>query len=189
MGTTIENFLINLAELHFMFGFIGIDEFHERMEVACWLDDENDSVSDPRCTDDNDSQCKEDIKPQGNDNGERESPNVTISQTGRDDNWLEFLCLGIWVFTKSDPDSYPSVPHGHYQDKNAKWPKLNPYTGRAFSSKHTEDRPKRLTKSQMRIIWRDEKFRSFCREMIVWYQEQFPYFAFPVCRPLRLPIW
>lgn len=81
------------------------------------------------------------------------------------------------------------MPHGHYQHQNVKWPKLNPYTGRVFSSKHQEDNSQRLSKKDMTIIWSDESFKSFCREMIVWYQEQFPYHEFPVRRPLRFPIW
>lgn len=188
----IRNTLLNLAELHLMFGFIGIDEFHERIEVALWLDDENDSANDPRCEEGDGSSPEKEPVAEGDSvemHVERKPSRVTASQAEEDDTRLEFLCLGVWIFTKSDPDSYPSVPHGHYKNKNTRWPKLNPYTGRVFSSKHAEDTSKRLTKNQMRIIWRDENFRNFCREMVVWYREQFPYFEFPTRRPLKMPIW
>ncbi|WP_216712728.1 hypothetical protein [Pseudoalteromonas sp. TB64] len=112
-----------------------------------------------------------------------------VDGSNDNENWLEFLCLGIWVFTKADPDSYPSVPHGHFKNQNNKWPKLNPYTGRIFSAKHQEDKKQLLSKKQMRKIWSDEKFKSFCREMIIWYQEKFSYYEFPVRRPLRMPRW
>lgn len=51
-------------------------------------------------------------------------------------DWLEFVAFGHWYFTKSDPDPYPSTPHGHFQSANNPWPKLNPYTGRVFDAKH-----------------------------------------------------
>ena len=112
--------------------------------------------------------------------------NNSTSNTDEENN-LEFLCLGVWVFTKADRDSYPSIPHGHYQNQNRSWPKLNPYTGRVFSAKHQEDKSQRLSKKDMKTIWSDESFKSFCREMIIWYQEQFPYYEFPVHRPMRMP--
>ena len=183
----MRNTLISLAHIHYEIGVIDYNELNERIGVALWLADEQEEfVKDPR------SDSEENSLP--NETGEYENEPVitTIKESKNkssrnDENWLEFLCLGLWVFTKSDPDSYPSVPHGHFKNQNKKWPKLNPYTGRVFASKHQEDKKQRLSKKQMRNIWSDEKFKSFCREMIVWYQEQFPYYEFPVRRPLRMP--
>ncbi|GIU50752.1 hypothetical protein TUM4438_37890 [Shewanella sairae] len=185
----MENTLITLAEFHYELGFIGQDKYQERINVALWLSGKLDG-GDPRL---------EPPEEEMNDSREEfESENEAVvlknasgkSSTGRnEDDGLEFLFLNKWVFTKADPDSYPSVPHGHYKSQNKPWPKLNPYTGRVFSSKHQEETSQRLSKKQMKMIWNDEKFKNFCREMIVWYQEQFTYYKFQVRRPLRFPRW
>jgi hypothetical protein len=185
----MENTLITLAEFHYELGYIGYDEFHERVQVALWLADRGDGV-DPRFDSEEESYPSDDE----NDGDPSESVICPRSSSEKnsdedEDNLFQFICLGIWVFTKSDQDSYPSIPHGHYQDQNRPWPKLNPYTGRVFSSKHQEEKTKRLSKKAMRNIWQDESFKSFCREMIVWYKEQFPYYEFSVHRPLRMPRW
>ena len=182
----MESTLIILAEFHYEFGFIGYDEFRERIDVAMWLSDEGDR-NDPRLD------SEEEPAPNDKENGEDQSESVisrpSSGRNSSDGDEEEFLCLGVWVFTKADRDSYPSIPHGHYRSQNRAWPKLNPYTGRVFSSKHQEDKAQRLSKKEMRKVWHDESFKSFCREMIVWYQEQFPYYEFSVRRPLRMPRW
>jgi len=181
--------LITLAEFHYELGFIGYDEFRERIEVAMWLSDEDDR-NDPRL----DSE-EEPIPNNKEDSEDQSEPVISRFSSGRstsdgdEENVMEFLCLGVWVFTKADRDSYPSIPHGHYRSQNKAWPKLNPYTGRVFSSKHQEAKAQRLSKKDMEKVWRDESFKSFCREMIVWYQEQFPYYEFSVRSPLRMPRW
>lgn len=184
--------LINLAELHYELGLIGHDELIERVRIARWISEEtSDSNADPRGTPSTPSQERSEV-PELEAEYHEEVPAVAIIRrlrTSPDDNWMELVCLGTWVFTKADPDAYPSVPHGHYRNQNKKWPKLNPYTGRVFSDKHQEDSTKRLTKKEMQLIWSDENFKSFCREMIVWYRESFPYYEFPVRRPLRFPRW
>lgn len=187
----MSNFLINMAELHHQLGMISHDDFWERIEVALWLSDDAEVSSDPR------KNLGDGVDPEEEnheDVGESDSMISKISDGKRgsgsnDKNWMEFLFLGVWVFTKSDPDSYPSVPHGHHKTQNKKWPKLNPYTGRVFKAKHQEDTSNRISKKRMKILWQDEKFKSFCREMVVWYQEQYPCFKFSVHRPLRMPRW
>jgi hypothetical protein len=177
----MKHFLINLAEIHYAFGFINRNELEERILVALWLGDEIDT--DPRV-----DLSEEEILEREEYHEEELTPRV-VSPANRDDEWMEFLCLNKWVFTKSDPDDYPSVPHGHYESQNRKWPKLNPYTGRVFSAKDQEDKSKKLKKKQMKIIWSDSKFRSFCREMVVWYLEENPHYNFAVKYPLRMPKW
>lgn len=168
----MQNTLITLAHIHFEVGIIDYDELNERINVALWLSDEQEEFAkDPR------SDPEENIEQNKSENDENEIVITTIkenknkSSRNEDERAMGIICLGLWVFTKSDPDSYPSVPHGHFRSQNNKWPKLNPYTGRVFASKHQEDKKQRLSKKQMKVIWSDEKFKSFCREMIVWYQE------------------
>ena len=136
----MENTLITLAEFHYELGFIGPDECRERVQVALWLSGELDG-GDPRL---------ESLEEEINDRREKfESENEAViskrvfgnsAAAGNENDWLEFLYLNTWVFTKADPDSYPSIPHGHYKSQNKPWPKLNPYTGRVFSAKHQEDK-------------------------------------------------
>lgn len=187
----MQNFLINMAEIHHKLGMISHDELWERVEVALWLTGDTEVSPDPR---ENLGEGTDPEEESPEKLGESDSVISKISDVNggsinNDENWMEFLCLGVWVFTKSDPDSYPSVPHGHYKSQNKKWPKLNPYTGRVFMKKHQEDKSNRLSKKQLKIIWQDENFKSFCREMVVWYLEQYPYFKFSVPRPLRTPRW
>lgn len=182
-GSLLMRHLISLSEVSYEFGLIGVDEFQERLQVAQWLASEDSDISDPR----------EPIV-EGNETEEvtvidDEILKAIVKEESEQADWLAFLFAGKWHFTKSDPDPYPSTPHGHWNDPNRSWPKLNPYTGRAFKAKHQEDTSLRLSKDQMRQLWRDEKFRSFCREHIVWYRETYPLHKFPVKPFLRLPRW
>ncbi len=185
----MKSTLIILAEFHYELGFIGLDEYRERVHVALWLSGELD-CGDPRL-ESPEEQINDSREKIESENEAVISKNVSGKNTAASDkdNRLEFLCLNKWVFTKADPDSYPSIPHGHYKSQNNSWPKLNQSTGRVFSSKHQEDTSQRLSKKEMRLIWTDEKFKSFCREMIIWYQEQFPCYEFHVRRALRFPRW
>ncbi|MFQ5674772.1 MAG: hypothetical protein ACE5G1_02660 [bacterium] len=172
----MQRTLITLAELSYHLGLIGIDELHERIEVAFWLADDGNKKPDPRATD------SEEVDEEG-------SPSAseiisTINDKPDQKDWIKFLFDGKWVFTKSDPDSYPSVPHGHLKKPNQSWPKLNPYTGRAYRAKHQEDCSLRLSRLLMKKLWTDQKFRSFCRDFILWCMEEYPYYKFPVANPL-----
>lgn len=166
----MKNTLITLAKLSFHLGLIGLDEYQERIAVALWVTDKT-SAADPRY-DHNETAEEFERDIESNSNG------VNVLKP-TEDEWLEFVFEGKWYFTKSDPDCYPAVPHGHYQNKNSKWPKLNPYTGRAFNSKHQEEKSKSLSKKQILKIWSDKKFISFCREFIVWYIEFSPNYFYP----------
>lgn len=179
--------LIVLAEISFELGLIGIDEFQERCLIADWLADSDNISTDPRA--DTELDAMDDVG--------REAyitQSETFHQLGGQDptnpDRLEFQ-FSNWVFTKGDPDPYPSVPHGHWRAANNNWPKVNPYTGRAFKVKHQEDTHSRLSKFDLRSLWNDDKFRDFCRSHIIWYLEQFPYHEFPIPRHrvLRLPRW
>lgn len=179
--------MITLSELSFNLGLIDISEYEERIEVAYWLSAEDSSLSDPREMNDEESALE---KTPDYDYPVSESVSIIDAGKTRDSDWqLELIVLKKWYFTRSDPDPYPSVPHGHLNSATRPWPKLNPYTGRAFKAKHQEETSLRLSKREMRDIWRAETFRNYCRSHIVWYMETHPYFTFRVRHPMRLPLW
>ena len=141
--------LVTLAELHYRFGLIGIAEYEERCRIAEWLYGGSVQHVDPRDAGDEERE-------RGNE-GKSSSGNSTVRVRRGDPNdphdpgYASFL-FNDWVFTKADPDPYPSTPHGHWQSQNNKWPKLDPYNGRVFKAKHNEDVPKRLNRSRMKIV-------------------------------------
>jgi hypothetical protein len=175
--------LISLAELSYEFGLIGVDEFHERFQVAQWLESEDSDAIDPRVPIVVIERSEDIITP------DTKILKAHVKDESEEPDWLEFLFDSKWYFTISDPDPYPSTPHGHLSNPNKPWPKLNPYTGRAFKEKHQEDTSLRLSKNKMRLLWRDSKFKSFCRDHILWYMEGYPHHVFPVKYPFRFPRW
>ena len=180
---TISRTLISLADLHYECGLIGISEYSERQAVAHWLDDGERVSADPRSdAEGGDFNADEPDKNEALNSGQ----NGPRSSSNDDDDTLYFIWFS-WVFTRQDEDSYPSTPHGHLLDPNRRWPKLNPYTGRVFKAKEQEDAQLRLGKKPMRLLWRDQRFREFCRSHIVWYMESHPYYDFPVRHPFRFP--
>jgi len=187
--------LIRIARLHYRYGLIGIDEFSERIHIARWLSDSGFALADPRVESGETSFANGEAEVNSS-TPESDLQGVERSQSTIEpsNEWIEFTCLNTWVFTKADPDPFPSVPHGHFKSQNNKWPKLNPYTGRVFMAKHQEDKTRRLSKDEMRKIWRDREFREFCLEMIRWYRIRFPHHPFPIGNGnddliLRLPRW
>ena len=180
--------LVNLAELHYHFGLIGLDEYEERCRVAEWLFDGSDQDTDPRSRDGNEPAREGEAELTPSDTAV--AVQRSASNNPQDPNHLSFSFLG-WVFTKADPDPYPSTPHGHWKDQNNKWPKLDPYNGRAFRAKHNEDTAMRLKKPQMKVLWSDERFKDFCRGHLVWYMEAQPHHVFRVGRDriFKFPVW
>ncbi|MCX7093560.1 MAG: hypothetical protein NTY50_08950 [Methylobacter sp.] len=177
--------MIFLAGFSFEVGLIGLDEYEERIEIALWLDDDSDTRSDPRTpTVEVSERCGEE---QSFESILDSSSRASIPSNPLEPRILELIALKVWYFTGSDPDSYPSVPHGHYQNANRPWPKLNPYIGRVFSAKHVEDQGARLSKKEMRDLWTDNGFRDHCRKQIMWYMQEHSYYRFPVKNPMRLP--
>ena len=176
--------LLLLADLSIEFGLIDISEHIERRNVALWLADDEPCLIDPRELAPNESR-EEHTDPSSDDEL------VRIAGSGRPDDpgWFELLVLREWLFTRSDPDPYPSTPHGHLYRANRAWPKLSPYTGRVFKAKHQEHPTLRLTKREMRELWRMEAFRDFCRSYILSYIAAHPYHEFAVKYPLRFPRW
>ncbi len=177
--------LIFLANVSFEFGLIDLNEFNERINVARWIGQES-PAPDPREPFINE-RTELDQEPDKDDPEVR--PLVQVASNLSEQDRILFLAFKKWYFTISDPDPDPSTPHGHLNSPNNKWPKLNPYTGRVFKAKHQEDRTQRLTKKEMRELWRTEAFRDFCRSHILWFAEQFPSHRFDVKDRLRFPVW
>jgi hypothetical protein len=176
-----------LTEWEFGFGLIGWSEVNERLEMLQWLQLlEDGCVRDPRGDDDHsytELTGAEGVPEPNPEAGEPSAPSAENLP-------IEFLPLGLrhrWCFTKGDRDFYPSVPHGHLTDKNVTWPKLNPYNGKAFSSKDSEDRRFRLSRQELITLWSNDRFRQHCLDMVIWYQNEYPRFRFAVLNPLRFP--
>jgi hypothetical protein len=186
-----------LTDLEFEIGTIGIADYLERREVFGWLmaDADPAALRDPRGAPGHEQE--ERPPPEA---AEREPRDRAVGAVGEgagqndgaDEPFIEFIpgvLRNRWCFTKNDDDSYPSVPHGHLNAKTNPWPKLSPYTGRAFSAKDVENAALRLQKQEMIDLWNDRSFRTHALETIAWYRESHPYYVFPVRNPLRLPRW
>ncbi|WP_148282183.1 hypothetical protein [Corallococcus coralloides] len=193
-----------LTNWEFDYGLIGLHEYEERYEVLHWLlgnepSDGGQAGNDPRGnlerTADSlrSEEQSENAKPHA---AHEEATGAESQKTGSgspspDENLpLQLIPPELrnrWCFTKNDADSYPSVPHGHLNDKTNAWPKLNPYLGRAFAAKHREDTRYRLHRSEMIKLWNSPNFRAHALETIVWYQAAHPHHRFLVRNPRRLP--
>lgn len=184
----IQTFVF-ISDCEYSSGLIGLADMMERHEALDWLVDGDDRSKDPRPIQ-NESQA------------ELESWNLLSNdeklqvrkQANADDEppILEFIPIGLkrpWCFTVGDPDNYPSVPHGHLNSKDQPWPKLNPYTGRAFNAKDFEELKLRLSRKEMVCLWNNKDFCDHARKQIAYYSTQFPHHKFPVPirRIFRLP--
>lgn len=191
-----------LTDLEFEIGVIGIADYVERREVFEWLmaDSGPAALRDPRGAPGHEQEERplpEAALPEAPDRGPRDRAVGAVVEgadqnEGDEDPFIEFIpgvLRSRWCFTKNDDDSYPSVPHGHLNVKTNAWPKLNPYTGRAFSAKDVENAALRLQKQEMIDLWNDRGFRTHALETIAWYKESHPYYEFPVRNPFKLPRW
>lgn len=177
--------LVALAGLSYEFGLIGADEYEERIKVAHWLSDGTPKMCDPR----EPKASEQSDPPVPHDRQSKDGVQLVNGVRTDEPDWIKLVVLSRWYFTRSDPDPYPSAPHGHLQSATRQWPKLNPYTGRVFKAKHQEDINLRLKRSEMRLVWQDEAFRDFCRSHILWYIETHSQHVFKVRHPLRFPRW
>jgi hypothetical protein len=179
--------LLVLAEFSFALGLIEVNEYMERRTVAHWLADDDPAFADPRepSSDEREGPRREQAYPPSN------SEVTQITGTGKPDDpdWLKLLVLGKWMFTRSDPDSYPSTPHGHFHNTNRPWPKHNPYTGRV--SRQGIMRTSHCDLPSMKC----ENFgvqRPFATSAGVTYSgtsKPHPHHAFAIRHPLRFPVW
>ena len=178
--------LSSITETCYQLRIIGIDDYIERRKVFRWIGDKTGTVSDPRLPKNIELE-KETPEADDIENLNLNKSNLPGQRSDAPD-FIHFL-YKKWIFTRSDRDSYPSTPHGHFQNPNLGWPKLNPYTGRAFKEKHQEEVMLRMSKKDMKDLWNDPAFREFCRSYIGWYLEEFPFYRYPTLHPLRFPKW
>lgn len=65
-----------------------------------------------------------------------------------------------WIFSISDTDPLPSIPHGHWQThKNQR--KLDPYLGLIYEGRNPTG--ERLPWRECNRFWRSRKFRDFAK--------------------------
>lgn len=183
--------ILLLSDLSYSLGIIGLAELAERNEIAAWLSDPNDSQSDPRG-----ALGEQENAARGYELDEHPKEVGATDASGsakahKEPPWLSFLAFNRWHFTLGDADCVPSVPHGHEHAKTQKWPKLNPYTGRAYISMNNEDVSKRLTRNEMQQLWRNDDFVEHCRKQVIWYANEYPSYKFAHARRgmLRFPQW
>lgn len=93
--------------------------------------------------------------------------------------------MSRWHFRKTDPDHFPSVPHGH--EDNMDWPVCDPYTGRVYDGDREELQDRRLSRKTRIVLWKDAKFRAFALASIMYHEDTFRYRPIRVRRPHRLP--
>lgn len=189
----MSNYITRLSDLSYKLGIIELAEYEERLAVAEWLLQPNGQGPDPRAPSE-DPRAQEEPRESRNDirdSGSSSRVDQIAGEAGEEDGLPRFLALGTWVFTLGDPDCYPSVPHGHHLRKTTPWPKLNPYVGRVFVDVHREDVRRRLTRLEMKQLWKDDEFVAHCREQVVWYSDFAPRYAFPLARRGRMmfPRW
>jgi hypothetical protein len=175
---------VHLARVHYKWRLIGVDELQERCKVAEWLSTDWSHTPDPRRSE------LQDKRPHiaGRD---RPAQAADEPQPGSEHNppkSLHFVFMD-WHFTLSDPDPYPATPYGRHLSHDRRWPRLNPYTGRVFSRKHQEDVHLRLSREEMRLLWRSERFRNFCKNHTSNYRIGQPSYDFPMPDPLKFPTW
>lgn len=166
----------------------------ERVDVAEWLADTDNILPDPRGFAENREEPRAQIARNRDQAGTSNEEKDDLQSEGKrrdDPGWMRLVVLNKWHFTLGDVDCVPSVPHGHENSKTQSWPKLNPYTGRVFNDIQQEDVSKRLDRSEMETLWRDENFVERCRRQVIWYANAFPTYSFPNARRGRLhfPRW
>jgi hypothetical protein len=188
----MHNYVVLLSDLSYQLNLIGIAEYAERRQIADWLSGGSAGALDPR-----DPMVGGACEVRGDEQSHRQSlgrgqpPGLNSSLDEEDESWPQFLAFDTWMFTLGDVDCYPSVPHGHLHRKTNEWPKLNPYTGRAFSDVHLEDVTRRLSRAEMETLWSNDAFVEHCRKQVLWYSDFAPMYSFPKARrgKLHFPRW
>lgn len=168
-----KRFLI-LCEISWRYGLIGINEYCERMKALRWLSSDQEEPGSPE--EEEDSEYTEKQQEEFLEDTEKNHFNPLGSNTDKDTRYgdpelLQYTTKNLnkrWVFTIGDQDPYPSIPHGHFEYKTRKWPKLNPYTGEIFSKKNKLD--SLLKKKEYRVLWEDQELYNHALEQISWYK-------------------
>ena len=109
-------------------------------------------------------------------------------QEGDDDVILHFIPggntgLSDWAFHPLDVDFFPSVPHGHFENKPN--PKLDAYLGWVYQGSR---QIRREPRAHIVALWNDNKFRAMASTAIKFYLTTFPgYSGWRVANPRILP--
>jgi hypothetical protein len=182
----MNQYILLLSDISYSVGLIGLAEYDERYAIAQWLSSSDGSLLDPRgATGEAHEQSVDPTRVEKDAEGmstEGRSGASVSNERNPDDHWPTFRAFNKWLFTIGDRDCYPSVPHGHLHTKTNAWPKLNPYTGRVFTSVQVESVGDRLSMADMKVLWNDENFIDLCRKQVQWYSEFAPAYEFRQAR-------
>ena len=104
------------------------------------------------------------------------------------DNSLYQLIVSVngskWKFNQYDADFFPSVPHGHLTEKEAR--KLDVYLGWIYEG---TKQLRRVKRSLIINLWNDEQFRGLAARAIDYYLDHYPsYKGWRVSNPRKLPV-
>jgi hypothetical protein len=92
--------------------------------------------------------------------------------------------FSAWHFNQYDPDFFPSVPHGHFNEREAR--KLDAYLGWIYEGTKQVDREKRRLIIE---LWNNEEFRRFAATAIDYYLDHHSsYKVWRVSNPRKLPL-
>lgn len=109
-------------------------------------------------------------------------------KSDKDEEPLFFYLVSIsglskWHFHQYDDDFFPSIPHGHWENK--KQPKLDSYLGWVYGG---SKQIRRESRSLISKLWNDDKFRFFATVAIDYYMTKYPtYSGWRVPNSRRLP--
>ena len=101
---------------------------------------------------------------------------------------LQFIAkvngFSAWHFNQYDPDFFPSVPHGHWKEKETR--KLDVYLGWVYEGTRQVSQEKRCL---IIDLWNNEEFRRFAATAIDYYLDHHPsYKGWRVSNPRKLPV-
>lgn len=119
---------------------------------------------------------------------EDEKGDLVERSIGHDDHGdIHFMTdaggLKNWFFRPGDPDYFPSVPHGHWENRDKR--KLDAYLGWIYQGSKQTDRLKRKS---IIALWNDENFRNVATVAIEYYLTNHPHYnGWRVANPRRLP--
>lgn len=85
----------------------------------------------------------------------------------------------IWTFHLTDADCWPSVPHGHNDEKGLK---LDIITGEVFSAAGGKC-VGHATLKELNKLNANKRFRQFVRQHVTWYRQTYPNTS------IRCPEW
>ena len=129
-----------------------------------------------------------DVEPEA-DNNHGEGSYILISQQDDEEILTIHFSLNVkglreWFFRPGDPDYFPSIPHGHWNNKD--FPKLDAYLGWVYDCFGAQIR--RESRSSIITLWNDRKFRIEAAKAVGYYLQTYPtYSGWRVANPLILP--